>query len=239
MSPVVKASKTPVGILGRKVGMSRFFMEDGANVPVTVIQAGPCYVTEIKTQAKHGYSAIQLAFEDVKPERSTMPVIGHDAKAGVSPKRFHREVRLEADPVDVQLGQEITVAAFEDVPYVDVIGRNKGKGFQGTMKRHNFKGNFATHGTERKHRSPGSIAAHATNRGYSGKLKKGKRMAGHLGDVRVTCRNLDVVQVIADKNILLVKGTVPGGNDSVVFVRSAIRMGRKKQLKAAAKTKGK
>src|SRR5690606_8966302 len=129
----------PVAILGRKIGMTRMFREDGTNVPVTVIQAGPCAVTQIKMTETDGYSAIQLAFEDVKPRRSTIPVIGHDAKAGVSPKRFHRELRLADDKAaaEFQLGQTIDVSAFQDIKFVDVVGTSKGKGYQGVMKRHN------------------------------------------------------------------------------------------------------
>lgn len=224
-------------LLGRKIGMSRYFTEEGKNVPVTVIQAGPCFVTQIKSKNDHGYSAIQIGFEDVEPGRTTMPLIGHDARAGVSPKKFHREVRLEADAKDAQLGQQLTVEVFEGTKFVDVVGVSKGKGFQGTMKRHNFKGLCASHGTERKHRSPGSIAGHATNRGTGPKPKKGKKMAGHMGAERVTVRNLDVVEIQPEKNILLVKGAVPGPNGGLLFVRTSVRLGRSKQLAVSGKKK--
>lgn len=224
-------------LLGRKVGMTRYFTEEGKNVPVTVIQAGPCFVTQVKTKDAEGYSAIQIGFEDVEAGRTTMPLIGHDAKAGVSPKKFHREIRLEADAKDAELGQQLTVEVFADTKFVDIIGTSKGKGFQGTMKRHNFKGLTATHGTERKHRSPGSIAGHATNRGTGPKPKKGKRMSGHMGDEQVTVRNLDVIEVLPEKNILLVKGAVPGPNGGLLFVRTSQRLGRAKALTAGGKKK--
>lgn len=221
----------PAALLGRKIGMTRYFMEDGKNVPVTVIQAGPCAVTQIKTSEADGYSAVQLAFEDIKPRRSTMPLIGHDAKAGQSPKRFHQEVRFEEDNgvSNFELGQTLDVSVFDGVKYVDVVGTSKGKGFQGPMKRHNFAGLEASHGVERKHRSAGSIASHATNRGTGPKVKKGKRMAGHMGDERVTARSLDVIAVNPEKNLILVKGPVPGPNEGYVYVREAIRLNRRKQ----------
>jgi len=224
-------------LLGRKIGMTRYFTEEGRNVPVTVIQAGPCFVTQIKSKDADGYSALQIAFEDVEAGRTTMPLIGHDAKAGVSPKKFHREFRLDEDAKDAQVGQQLTVEVFADTKFVDVVGVSKGKGFQGTMKRHRFKGLCASHGTERKHRSPGSIAGHATNRGTGPKPKKGKKMSGQMGNERVTVRNLDVIEVQPEKNILLVKGAVPGANGSLLFVRTSVRLGRSKQLAASGKKK--
>ncbi|QOJ17679.1 MAG: 50S ribosomal protein L3 [Phycisphaeraceae bacterium] len=220
----------PAAIIGRKIGMTRYFTEDGRNVPVTVIQAGPCAVTQVKTEATDGYSAVQLAFEDVKPRRSTIPVIGHDHKAGVSPKRVHREYRLPNDKAasGYELGQTVNVSAFENVRFIDVIGTSKGKGFQGVMKRHHFAGQEASHGCERKHRSPGSIASHATNRGRGPKPKSGKRMAGHMGHERVTVRSLDVVSIDPAKNLMLVRGSVPGPNSGLVFIREAIRLSRAK-----------
>lgn len=224
-------------ILGKKVGMTRMYLEDGTQVPVTVIQAGPCVVTEIKTQESHGYSAIQIGFEDVKPERSTQPIIGHDAKAGTGPKRFHREIRLDDDSSEASLGDTITVETFNETAFVDIVATSKGKGFAGVMKRHHFRGLEASHGTERKHRSAGSISGHGTNRGTGPKLKRGKRMAGHMGDVRVTVRNLDVVRVLPEKNILIVKGTVPGPNGGLLYVRTSKRLGRAKQGTLKAKKK--
>ena len=229
----------PAAILGRKIGMTRFFTEDGRNIPVTVIEAGPCTVTQVKTSDIDGYAAVQLAFGDIKPRRSTMPQIGHDAKAGVAPRRWHRELRLEDDKAvgEYQLGQTVKVDSLGSIKYVDVIGTSKGKGFQGVMVRHHFKGMFASHGTERMHRHGGSIGSHATNRGTGPKPKKGKKMGGHMGDARVTARNLDVVSVDPEKNILLVKGAVPGPNQGFLFIREAKRLNRSKARKVAEAAK--
>lgn len=217
-------------LLGRKVGMTRFYTEDGKNIPVTVIEAGPCAVTQVKTAETDGYSAVQLGYGDKRPQRSTMPLIGHDAKAGAAPKQWHCEIRLDDDEAaPYELGQTVDVSAFEDVRFVDVIGQSKGKGFQGVMKRHNFRGQEASHGVERKHRSPGSIAGHATNLGTGPKLKKGKRMAGHMGDERVTVRSLEVVKIDPEKNLLLVAGPVPGAAGGFVQIREAVRLNRRKQ----------
>jgi large subunit ribosomal protein L3 len=226
----------PAALLGKKIGMTRYFMEDGKNIPVTVIEAGPCAVTQVKTSQSDGYSAIQLAFGDVKPRRSTMPVIGHDAKAGVAPRRWHREMRLDSDEaVDgFQPGQMLDVSVFEGVPYVDVTGTSKGKGFQGVMKRHRFKGQLASHGVERKHRSGGSIGGHSANLGTGPKIKKGKRMAGHMGHERVTIRSLDVVAIDPQRNIMIVKGAVPGANDGLLFVKEACRLNRSKTRLASS-----
>ncbi len=224
-------------LLGRKIGMTRWFMEDGTNVPVTVIEAGPCAVTQIKRTETDGYAAVQLGFEDVKPRRTTIPVMGHDARAGTTPKRCHRELRLSDDRSveEFELGQTINVTTFEDVKYVDVTGIGKGKGFAGVMKRHNFRGLCASHGTERKHRSPGSIGGHATDLGTGPKVKKGKRMAGHMGAKRVTVRSIDIVAIDPDRNLLMVKGPVPGPNHGVLFIRDAKRLNRSKTRKAAMK----
>ena len=218
------------GILGRKIGMTRFFRPDGTNIPVTVIQAGPCVVTQVKTVETDGYAAVQVAFDDMKARNSTQAMIGHDAKAGSAPKRMHREIRL-ADDAEAQaytLGQEITVGALAELKFVDIVGTSKGKGFAGVMKRHNFKGMCATHGTERKHRTPGSIGSHGTDRGHGAKIKKGKRMAGRMGDEQVTVRSLDVVKVDAEKNLLLVKGAVPGANDGLLLIKSPGRLYKRK-----------
>jgi len=195
-----------------------------------VIQAGPCAVTQVKTSATDGYAAIQLAYEDVKPRRSTQQLIAHDHKAGAAPKRFHRELRLGSDKEagEFTLGQTVDVGVFENVRFVDVTGTSKGKGFQGVMKRHHFGGLGASHGTERKHRSGGAICSHATNRGRGPKPKKGKRMAGHMGAATVTMRSLDVVSIDPAQNLLLVKGPVPGPNRGFVFIRSAKRLYKSK-----------
>ena len=225
----------PAAILGRKVGMTRYFTEDGRNIPVTVIAAGPCFVTQIKTSDNHGYSAVQIAMEDIKPRRSTMPLIGHDAKAGVSPKRFHREIRCadDAEAQQYQLGQEIKVDALADQKFVDVIGTSKGKGYQGVMKRHNFSGMEDSHGVERKHRSAGSIGGHGADRGHSGKIKRGKKMAGQMGNEQVTVRSLDVVSIDPERNLLLVKGPVPGPNTGFLYIRAARRLFKGKARKQA------
>ncbi len=224
-------------LLGRKIGMTRWFKEDGTNVPVTVIVAGPCTVTQIKRTETDGYSAVQLGFEEIKPRRTTMPLIGHDAKADTTPKRCHRELRLADDDAvaDFELGQTVDVTNFEGVKYVDIVGTGKGKGFAGVMKRHRFKGLEASHGVERKHRSGGSIGGHATDLGTGPKVKKGKRMAGHMGAERVTARSLDIIAIDAERNLLMVKGPVPGPNRGILFIRDAKRLNRSKTRKAAAK----
>ncbi|MEM1165833.1 MAG: 50S ribosomal protein L3 [Planctomycetota bacterium] len=219
-------------LLGRKIGMTLLFDEDGVSVPVTVIQLGPCVVTQVRTPEVDGYAAIQIGFEDMKARNSTMPMIAHDAKARTAPKRFHREFRVdESDLGEYALGQEFTVEKFQGHLFVDVIGTSKGKGFQGGMKRHNFKGQLATHGVERKHRSPGSIASHGSNAGMAGGVKKGKRMAGHMGAERVTVRSLEVVRVVPDEHLILVKGSVPGHNKAMVEVRSPARLFKSKRTR--------
>lgn len=225
----------PATLIGRKIGMTRLNDANGKNVPVTVIQAGPCFVSQVKTQASDGYDAVQLAFEDIKGRNSTMPEIGHDAKAGLEPKRTHREFRLKAEEVaTLQAGQEFSVEVFEGVRFVDIVGTSKGKGFAGTMKRHNFKGLCASHGTERKHRSPGSIASHSTNRGFSGRPKKGKKMSGHLGAERVTARSIEVIGRDKENNLLIVKGAVPGANQGLVVIYEAKRLYSRKAKMAKA-----
>ncbi|MCA9278477.1 MAG: 50S ribosomal protein L3 [Phycisphaeraceae bacterium] len=219
-------------LLGTKLGMTRVYTDDGVSMPVTIIKVGPCVVTQIKTPENDGYSAVQIGYGEIKPRNSTMPIIGHDAKAGSEALRHHAEFRVD-DASAFELGRELTVADIENVLYVDVSGTSKGKGFAGSIKRHGFKGQLATHGVERKHRSPGSIGG-MINRGWSGKLRKGKRMAGHLGDERVTVRNLDVVRVDKDNNVLLVKGAVPGANKGLVRIRPSVKLKPGKAAKVAA-----
>ncbi len=222
-------------LLGKKVGMTRVYTGEGKQVPVTVIQVGPCFVSQVKTTEADGYAAVQIAYEDLKPRRSTMPLIGHDAKAGIGPKRHHREFRVTDDEAaEYELGQALTVEAFAEFKYVDVTGMSKGKGFQGTMKRHNFKGQLASHGVERKHRSPGSISSYGTEAGGPGGPKKGKKMAGHMGHERVTVRSCDVIAIDKDKGLLLVKGPVPGHNDCLLEIRPAIRLNKQKAALAKA-----
>jgi large subunit ribosomal protein L3 len=209
-------------LLGKKVGMTRVYDESGRLIPVTVIQAGPCVVTQIKTSATDGYDAIQIGFEDQKPSRRTQAEIGHAGKANTSPKRFVREWRLPGPPqTEYKLGDALTVTIFAGTKLVDIVGTSKGKGFAGPMKRYGFKGFPASHGTERKHRAPGSIAARAMNAGMGGGLKRGKRMAGHMGDARVTAKNHILVAIDEEKNLLVVKGTVPGPSGGYCVVRTS------------------
>lgn len=228
----------PPAIIGKKVGMTRYFMEDGKNIPVTVIQAGPCVVTQVKTTESDGYAAVQIGFEDVKPRRSSMPLIAHDAKANTAPKRVHREFRCENDDevAGYELGQEVTVDCFTDYLYLDVTGQSKGKGFQGVMKRHNFRGMEASHGVERKHRSAGSIGGGGINLGTGPKLKKGKRMAGQMGNERVTVRSLEVVSIDSERNLLLLKGPVPGPNSGFLFIKTPSRLYKPKANAQAGKS---
>jgi large subunit ribosomal protein L3 len=215
-------------LLGKKVGTTRIYDEKGAVVPVTVVQAGPCHVTQVKTVESDGYNAVQLGFDDIKAKLSTIPLIGHAAKAGVGPKRFFKEIRLK-DKTELTAGAKVGVELFNDVKFVDVIGTSKGKGTAGVMKRHHFGGQPASHGTERKHRSPGSIASRATWRGQSGKPKKGVRMAGHMGMDQVTTRNHPLVKVDSENNLLLIKGALPGPNGGLLFVRKSVTARVKKE----------
>jgi large subunit ribosomal protein L3 len=201
--------------------MTRVYNEKGTIVPVTVVQAGPCNVTQVKTVESDGYNAVQIGFGDVKAKFSTFPLLGHAAKAGVGPRRHFREIKLK-DATDKAPGDIVDASIFEGVQYVDVIGTSKGKGTAGVMKRHHFGGQPASHGTERKHRSPGSLASRATWRGQSGKPKKGVRMAGHMGVDRVTTRNHPLVRIDAANNLLLIKGALPGPNGGLLFVRKAV-----------------
>jgi large subunit ribosomal protein L3 len=208
-------------LLGKKIGMTRVYDAKGSVIPVTVVQAGPCSVTQVKTVAKDGYSAVQLGFGVTKPKHSTMPLMGHTAKAGVGPLRHFKEIKLKNE-TDKKLGETVTVGVFDGIDFVDVIGTSKGKGTAGVMKRHHFGGQPASHGTERKHRSPGSLASRATWRGQSGKPKKGVRMAGHMGMDTVTTRNHPLVKIDAENNLLLIKGALPGPNGGLLFVRKSI-----------------
>jgi large subunit ribosomal protein L3 len=226
-------------ILGKKVGMTRVYDATGAMVPATVIEAGPCPILQVKTQAADGYEAVQLGYDDAKVKRTSMAMIGHSAKTGVSPKRFVREIRLTA-PTDCQAGQAVSVSLFteKEIKYVDVVGVTKGKGFQGVMKRWGFGGQCSSHGTERKHRSAGSIASYGSERGGAGGPKKGKHMAGHMGDVVQTTRSLKVLRVIPEHNLLVVSGSIPGPNGGYVVVRQAVVPPKFVAPRAAAKVKG-
>lgn len=210
------------GILGRKVGMTQVYDDESARaIPVTVIEAGPCRIAQVKTPSSDGYSAIQLAFDEVKPSKVTKPEAGHFKRAGVGPHRHLVELRV-ADASAFQVGQEIRADVFEQGERTDVVGTSKGKGFAGVYKRYNFGGTPATHGTERKHRTPGAVGACAT----PSRVFKGQKMPGRLGGARVTTLNLEVVRVDPERNLLLVKGSVPGPNGGLVMVRSAVRRPR-------------
>jgi large subunit ribosomal protein L3 len=213
------------GILGAKLGMTQVW-DNNKVVPVTVVQAGPCVVTQVRTADKDGYSAIQLAFGAVDPRKVNKPKTGHFAKANVAPRRHIVELRT-TDASEYALGAEVTVDTFTPGQAIDVTGRTKGKGFAGVMKRHGFHGLRASHGVERKHRSPGSIGACAT----PGRVFKGVRMAGRMGGVRYTVQNLTVQAVDLENNLLLVKGAIPGPAGALILVRSA----SKTQKKAVAK----
>ena len=202
-------------ILGRKIGMTQVWDEEDNVVPVTVIQAGPCTVSQVKTEATDGYNAVQIGFGSIKAKRVNKPMAGHFAKAGVEPMRYLREVRVEAGE-EYKPGDVVTVANFEDVAKVDVIGTSKGKGFQGRIKRWNQRRGPMSHGSH-FHRHPGSIGQCA----YPARVIKGVKMAGHMGNERVTVKNLKVVRIDTEQNLILVKGAVPGGRNALVAVRMA------------------
>jgi len=220
-------------LVGQKLGMTRVYNEDGVSLPVTIIKFDAHTVTQVRTPEVDGYSAVQLGTGDIQARNSTMPLIGHDAKAGVAPRRVHNETRLEdGKEAEYELGQQLDVSLFNDIKYVDVIGTSKGKGFQGGMKRWGFKGQLASHGVERKHRSPGSIGGHANNAGKAGRIKKGKKMSGQHGSKQITVRSLDVVRIDAENGLMIVKGPVPGANKGWVEVRPATRLYKSKASKA-------
>jgi large subunit ribosomal protein L3 len=206
------------GVLGEKLGMTQVWDADNRVVPVTVVKAGPCVVTQVRSIEKDGYAAVQFAFGDVDPRKVNKPEKGHFEKADVSPRRHLVELRT-SDAAEYTLGQEITAAVFEAGQKIDAVGTSKGKGFAGVMKRHNFKGLGAGHGVQRKHRSPGSIGACAT----PGRVFKGVRMAGRMGHERVTVQNLTVHAIDAEKGLLLIKGAVPGPNGGLVLVKTAAK----------------
>lgn len=209
-------------LLGKKIGMTQMYDEADRLLPVTVIQAGPCVVMQVKTTDTDGYNAVQLGYDDVKKSRRINSQVGHAQKANSEPKRFIREMRLPDNAApEYKAGDALTVAVFEKERFVDIVGTSKGKGFAGVMKRYDFHGMPDSHGTERKHRSPGSIASHATDRGHGGNLHKGKRMAGHLGDHRATEKNHSLVAIDQERNLLMIKGCIPGASGSYVIVRSS------------------
>ena len=203
------------GFLGKKIGMTQIYTDDGCLLPITLIQAGPCSVMQIKTIENDGYSAIKLGFDDKKKKNATKQEIGGAAKVSQEPKRFIREVKPDAS-ADIKLGQSITVDIFTDVKQVDVIGMTKGKGFAGVMKRWNFKGGAATHGSTR-HRPPGSIGSNTD----PGRVIRGKKMAGRLGVERVTIKNIDIVKIDKDRNLLFVRGAIPGHKGSYLILNKS------------------
>ena len=213
------------GILGTKLGMTQVFDENNKVVPVTVVKAGPNVVTRIRTPERDGYSAVQLAYGEISPRKVNKPVTGQFAAAGVNPRRHLAELRLddEAAAAEYEVGQELTAEIFADGAFVDVTGISKGKGFAGTMKRHGFKGQGASHGAQAVHRRPGSIGGCAT----PGRVFKGTRMSGRMGVDKVTTQNLRVHKVDAENGVLLIKGAIPGIKGGLVVVRTAIKRGEK------------
>jgi large subunit ribosomal protein L3 len=205
------------GILGAKLGMTQIW-DNNRVVPVTVVQAGPCVVTQVRTPDRDGYSAVQLAYGAVNPRKVNKPETGHFAKASVAPRRYLVELRT-TDATTYELGQEVTVETFAAGQPIDVTGKTKGKGFAGVMKRHGFGGLKASHGVERKHRSPGSVGACAT----PGRVFKGVRMAGRMGGVRYTAQGLTIQSVDPEQNLILVRGAIPGPKGGLVLIRTAAK----------------
>jgi large subunit ribosomal protein L3 len=209
----------PTGILGRKIGMTQVFDEKGNRVGVTVIEAGPCAVLQVKTKETDGYDALQLGFADRREKNASKPLVGHFVKANTAPKRYIREIRLDG-PAELKMGDSVTVTALDGVKKVDVSGLTKGKGFAGVMKRWNFHGFGASHGCSKRHRAPGALGR---NQSINKGVPKGKRMAGHLGQEQVTIQGLGLVKVDAEHHLLLVEGAVPGANGDFLIVRKSIQ----------------
>lgn len=204
-------------IIATKIGMTQIFKEDGTLIPVTVLQAGPCVVTQKKTVENDGYDALQLGFGNVKNKHVTSPIKGHFAKAGVEPKKVLKEFKFE-NSNEYELGSEVNVSVFETGDKVDVSGISKGKGFQGAIKRHNQHRGPMSHGSK-YHRGVGSLSSATT----PGRVKKGKKMPGHMGAEKVTIQNLEVVRVDSDKNLLLIKGAVPGNKGSILVIKESVK----------------
>ena len=208
------------GILGTKLGMTQVFDEENRVVPVTVVEAGPCVVTQVRTKDVDGYDAVQIAYGEIDPRKANKPQAGHFTKAGVTPRRHTVEIRTP-DASSYEVGQEVGVDVFGDIEYVDVTGTSKGKGFAGAMKRHGFAGQGASHGNQAAHRRVGGIGACAT----PARVFKGKRMAGRMGNDRVTTQNLKIQKIDADSNLLLIKGAVPGVRGGLLVVKTAVKGG--------------
>lgn len=211
-------TSTARGVLGEKLGMTQLWDDDGRIVPVTVVKAGPCVVTQVRTPDADGYSAVQVAYGAIDPRKVTKPVAGHFAKAGVPPRRYLVEVRTD-DASEYTVGAELTAEAFEVGERIDVVGRTKGKGHAGVMKRHGFHGLGASHGAERKHRMPGAIGGAAT----PARVFKGQKMSGRMGAARTTVHNLEVHDIDADEGVLYIRGAIPGAKGSIVLVRTAAK----------------
>ena len=208
------------GILGKKLGMTQVFDDENRVVPVTVVEAGPCVVTQIRTAETDGYNAIQIAFGDIDPRKTKKPQAGHFKKAGVTPRRHVAEIRMD-DVSGYEVGQDVTVDIFDGVDFVDVTGTSKGHGYAGAMKRHGFAGQGAAHGNQAAHRRVGGIGGAAT----PGRVFKGKRMAGRMGNDRVTTQNLKIQKIDAESNLLLIKGAIPGVRGGLVTVKTAVKGG--------------
>ena len=208
------------GILGKKLGMTQVFDDENRVVPVTVVEAGPCVVTQIRTAETDGYNAIQIAFGDIDPRKTKKPQAGHFKKAGVTPRRHVAEIRMD-DVSGYEVGQDVTVDIFDGVDFVDVTGTSKGHGYAGAMKRHGFAGQGAAHGNQAAHRRVGGIGGAAT----PGRVFKGKRMAGRMGNDRVTTQNLKLQKIDAESNLLLIKGAIPGVRGGLVTVKTAVKGG--------------
>lgn len=205
------------GIIGKKVGMTQVFDERGDVIPVTVIEAGPCYVTQVRSEARDGYTAVQLGFGETKPRRLTRGQLGHLQRNNLPALRYLREFRMREGEPEVEEGQQINADVFEVGDRVDVIGKSKGRGFQGTIKRHGFRRQPKTHGQSDRERAPGSIGAGST----PGRVIKGMRMAGRMGNERITMQNLEVVVVDAAKNLIAVRGSIPGTRGGIVMLKPA------------------
>ncbi len=213
------------GLIGRKIGMTQMFLDDGTLSAVTVIEAGPCFVVQKRTSGEDGYEAIQIGFEEVKPQRATKPILGHLKKAGVPPVRFLREFRIiNGKTDDYKSGDVVKADIFKEGDIIDVTGKSKGKGFAGVMKRHGFQGQPDSHGGM-SHRKPGSVGQHS----YPARVWKGLKMAGHMGAKRVTMQGLRVVKVDPERNLVIVRGSVPGPDNGMVILKHTTR-GRRESL---------
>ena len=208
-------------LLGKKIGMTQVHDQNGRLIAVTVIQAGPCKVMQVKTEENDGYSAVQLGYDDVKRSRVKKPQAGHAEKSGGQAKRFVREMRVDDGGIEKAVGDELTVSEFEGIEFVDVKGVTKGKGFAGVVKRFGFKGQLASHGVERKHRSAGGIGSNSGSAGTGRGIRKGKKMAGHMGHVARTSRSCRLISIDEENDLLLVGGSVPGPRNGYVVIATA------------------